>query len=236
MIIALVILWEQGYTDAKMTYADHGLAPFLPTCLARIEELKIMNNDNLSLDNVDMPRLKKAVREILFAIGENPDREGLLETPDRVARMYAELFAGMHEDPKQHVKSIFTEEGYDEIVLLKDIPFHSMCEHHLLPFMGHAHVAYIPKGKVLGLSKLARIVTSFARRPQMQERLTSQVADFIMNEVDARGVAVVMKASHTCMTVRGVKKAGATMVTSSMQGIFRKDARSRSEIMGLITM
>ena len=195
-----------------------------------------MKENDLSLNNVDMPRMRKAVREMLFAIGEDPDREGLLETPDRVARMYAELFAGLREDPKEHVKSIFTEKGYDEIVLLKDIPFHSMCEHHLMPFMGHAHVAYIPKGKVLGLSKLARIVTSFARRPQMQERLTYQVAEFIMNEVEARGVAVVMNASHTCMTIRGVKKAGASMVTSAMLGIFRQDARSRTEIMALITM
>jgi len=195
-----------------------------------------MNENDPVLNNVDMPRMKQAVREILFAIGENPDREGLLETPDRVARMYAELFAGMQQDPKKHVKSIFTEEGYDEIVLLKDIPFHSMCEHHLMPFMGHAHVAYIPEGKVLGLSKLARIVTNFACRPQMQERLTFQIAEFLMKEIQARGVAVVMKASHTCMTVRGVKKAGATMVTSAMLGIFRRDARSRTEIMGLITM
>jgi GTP cyclohydrolase I len=187
-------------------------------------------------NNIDMPRMKNAVREILLAIGEDPEREGLLETPDRVARMYAELFSGMREDPKTHVKSVFTEEGYDEIVLLKDIAFHSMCEHHLMPFMGHAHVAYIPQGKVLGLSKLARIVTNFARRPQMQERLTFQIAEFLMNEIQARGVAVVMKASHTCMTIRGIKKPGASMVTSAMLGIFRKDARSRSEIMGLITM
>ena len=195
-----------------------------------------MSTNEPILKNVDMARLKKGVREILCAIGEDPDREGLQETPDRVARMYTELFAGLQEDPKQHVQSVFTEESYDEIVLLKDIPFHSMCEHHLMPFMGHAHVAYIPKGQVIGLSKLARIVTSFARRPQMQERLTYQIAEFLMKDLNALGVAVVMKASHTCMTVRGVKKAGATMVTSAMLGCFRQDARSRTEIMGLITM
>ncbi len=186
--------------------------------------------------NVDTDRIEKAVREILLAVGENPDREGLRMTPKRVARMYAEMFEGLNSDPREHVLSIFTENQYDEIVLLKDIPFHSMCEHHLLPFMGHAHVAYIPRGKVLGLSKIARIVSCFARRPQMQERLTYEIAEFIMTEVGALGVGVVMKASHTCMTARGVKKAGSSMVTSAMLGSFRSDVRSRAELMSLIGM
>jgi GTP cyclohydrolase I len=194
-----------------------------------------MSESNIELPAVDQPRIEKAVREILLAVGEDPGREGLIKTPSRVARMYVEMFSGLREDPKIHTKSVFTEKKYDEIVLLKDIPFHSMCEHHLLPFTGFAHVAYMPSGKVLGLSKLARIVETFARRPQMQERLTTQVAEFIQDEVDARGVAVVIKASHTCMTIRGVKKSGATMVTSSMLGIFRSDARSRTEVMSLMT-
>ena len=195
-----------------------------------------MDQNTHESNKIDCPRIEKAVREILFAVGEDPDREGLAETPRRVARMYAELFSGLSEDPRKHVNKFFTEEKYDEIILLKDIPFHSMCEHHLLPFMGHAHVAYLPRGKVIGLSKLARIVTSFAQRPQMQERLTYQVAEFIMKEVDAQGVAVVMKASHTCMTVRGVKKAGSSMITSAMLGVFRSDVRSRNEVMSLIAL
>ena len=194
-----------------------------------------MSESNFEFPAVDLPRIEKAVREILLAVGEDPAREGLIKTPSRVARMYVEMFSGLREDPKIHTKSVFTEKKYDEIVLLKDIPFHSMCEHQLLPFTGFAHVAYMPSGKVLGLSKLARIVETFARRPQMQERLTTQVAEFIQDEVDARGVAVVIKASHTCMTIRGVKKSGATMVTSSMLGIFRSDARSRTEVMSLLT-
>ncbi|MCH9022248.1 MAG: GTP cyclohydrolase I FolE [Planctomycetes bacterium] len=195
-----------------------------------------MDQNTHESNKIDHPRIEKAVREILLAVGEDPDREGLADTPRRVARMYAELFSGLSEDPRKHVNKFFTEEKYDEIILLKDIPFHSMCEHHLLPFMGQAHVAYLPRGKVIGLSKLARIVTSFARRPQMQERLTYQVAEFIMKEVDAQGVAVVMKASHTCMTVRGVKKAGSSMITSAMLGVFRSDVRSRNEVMSLIAL
>ncbi len=182
---------------------------------------------------VDTQRIENAVREILFAIGEDPDREGLRETPNRVARMYKELFKGLSQDPRRHIEKVFTE-NYDEIVLLKDIPFHSVCEHHLMPFMGHAHVGYLPRGKVLGLSKIARIVEDFANRPQVQERLTTQIAEFIMNEVQARGVAVVMEATHTCMTIRGVKKPGSVMVTSAMLGVFRSDVRSRTEVMSLI--
>ncbi len=183
---------------------------------------------------VDAPRIEKAVREILLAIGEDPDREGLLQTPNRVARMYSELFAGLDDDPARHVEKVFSED-YDEIVLLKDIPFYSMCEHHMLPFMGKAHIGYLPRGKVIGLSKLARIVECFAKRPQVQERLTTQVAEFLMNKVEARGAAVVIEATHTCMTIRGVKKPGSTMVTSAMLGAFRSDARCRAEIMSLIS-
>ena len=183
--------------------------------------------------DIDLTRIENAVREILSAIGEDPDREGLAGTPQRVARMYKELFVGLNDDPRRHIQRVFTE-NYDEIVLLKDIPFYSMCEHHLLPFIGHAHLGYIPRGKVVGVSKLARIVKSFARRPQVQERLTTQIAEFLMNEIDAQGVAVVMEATHTCMTIRGVKKLGAVMVTSAMLGLFRKDARSRAEVMNLI--
>ncbi len=184
-------------------------------------------------DGVDIERIEKAVREILRAIGEDPEREGIKGTPNRVARMYAELFSGLKDDPRRHIQSAYAE-NYDEIVLLKDIPFYSMCEHHLLPFMGQAHVGYVPRGNVLGVSKLARIVANFARRPQVQERLTTEIAEFLMKEINARGVAVVIEATHTCMTIRGVKKPGSVMVTSAMLGLFRSDARSRSEVMSLI--
>ena len=182
---------------------------------------------------VDLPRIEKAVREILIAIGEDPEREGLLKTPSRVARAYAELMSGLREDPKEHLKTIFTEQ-YDEVVLLRNIEFQSMCEHHLLPFTGRAHVAYLPKGKVVGLSKLARLVDGFARRPQVQERLTTQVADAIMQELDPRGAACVIEATHTCMTIRGAKKPGATMVTSALRGIFKKNPATRGEVLSLM--
>ncbi len=183
--------------------------------------------------NVDIERIEKAVKEILLAVGEDVERDGLKKTPARVAKMYAELLAGMHEDLKHHISSVFSED-YDEIVLLRDIPFYSICEHHLMPFIGSAHVAYLPAGAVLGISKLARIVDCFARRLQVQERLTSQIADFIMKELKPRGVAVVLEASHSCMTIRGIKKPGSVMVTSALRGIFRKDPKSRSEIMSLM--
>ncbi len=183
--------------------------------------------------SVDTKRIEKAVKEILLAIGEDVGREGLKTTPVRVADMYRELLAGMKEDPKEHLKSVFTE-NYDEIVLLRDIPFYSICEHHLMPFIGSAHVAYLPNGAVLGVSKLARIVDCFARRLQVQERLTDQIADFIMTSLKPKGVAVVLEASHSCMTIRGIKKPGSMMVTSSLRGVFRKDPRSRSEVMSLI--
>ena len=182
---------------------------------------------------VDTERIKKAVAEILLAVGEDIGREGISETPERVARMYAELLSGMHEDPKQYIRRVFTE-NYDEIVLLRDIPFYSICEHHLMPFIGLAHVAYLPAGAVLGVSKLARIVDCFARRMQVQERLTDQIADFIMDGLKPRGVAVVLEASHSCMTIRGIKKAGSVMVTSSLRGIFKRDPKSRSEVMSLM--
>jgi len=182
---------------------------------------------------IDVDRIEKAVAEILAAVGEDTEREGLKGTPGRVARMYAELLGGIHEDPKKHLRSVFTEE-YNEIVLLRDIPFYSICEHHLLPFIGSAHVAYLPTGTVLGVSKLARIVDTFARRLQAQERLTYQIADFIMDHLKPRGAAVVLEASHSCMTIRGIKKPGSVMVTSALRGIFMKDPRSRNEVLSLM--
>jgi len=182
---------------------------------------------------VDIARIEKAAREILLAVGENIEREGLKGTPKRVAKMYAELLSGMREDPKEHLSSVFTE-NYDEIVLLRDIPFYSICEHHLMPFIGSAHVAYLPAGLVLGVSKLARIVDCFARRLQTQERLTYQIADFIMDSLKPKGVAVVLEASHSCMTIRGIKKPGSVMVTSALRGIFKRDPKSRNEVLGLM--
>jgi GTP cyclohydrolase I len=186
-----------------------------------------------SAKDVDLPRIERAVREILAAVGEDPDREGLLETPSRVARMYAEMFSGLHSDPRQHLKKVFTEK-YDEVVLVKDISFNSMCEHHLLPFHGKAHIGYIPNGKVLGLSKLARVVEEVSKRPQVQERLTETIADLMVEELDPKGVAVVVEASHSCMTIRGIRKPGSMAVTSAMRGIFRSHLSSRSEVMTLI--
>lgn len=185
------------------------------------------------IKKVDTERIEKAVREILLAVGEDLDREGLKRTPERIGRMYAELLGGMHENPKDHLRSVFTE-NYDEIVLLRDIPFYSICEHHLMPFIGTADVAYVPSGMVLGVSKLARIVDCFARRLQTQERLTYQIADFIMDSLHPRGVAVVLEASHSCMTIRGIKKPGSSMVTSALRGIFMKDPRTRSEVLSLM--
>jgi GTP cyclohydrolase I len=182
---------------------------------------------------VDVPRIEKAVREILFAIGEDPDREGLLKTPNRVARAYGELMAGLHTDPREHLKTVF-HERYQEVVLLRDIEFHSLCEHHLLPFTGRAHVAYVPDGKVVGLSKLARVVEGYARRPQVQERLTTEIADALMEELNPIGAACVIEAVHTCMTIRGVKKHGSTMVTSELRGIFKENPASRAEILSLM--
>ena len=182
---------------------------------------------------VDLPRIEKAVREILIAIGENPEREGLLRTPNRVARAYVELMAGLKIDPRIHLRTVF-HERYEEVVLLRDIEFHSLCEHHLLPFTGRAHVAYLPDGKVVGLSKLARVVEGYARRPQVQERLTTQIVEALMEELNPIGAACVIEAVHTCMTIRGVKKHGSTMVTSELRGIFKENPASRAEILSLM--
>ncbi len=182
---------------------------------------------------VDLERVATAVREILAAVGEDPDREGLRETPMRVARMYQEVFSGLRQDPAEHLRTAFTEE-YDELVVLRDITFHSTCEHHLMPFEGIAHVAYLPDGKIAGISKLARVVDAFAHRPQVQERLTNQIADILIEYLAAKGVAVVLKATHTCMTCRGVHKAGSLMVTSALRGRCKSDARTRSEVMTLL--
>jgi len=185
------------------------------------------------MKEVDLARIERAIGEILLAVGENPNREGLKDTPGRVARMYAELLEGMRHEPTEHLSSIFHEK-YDEIVLLRDIPFYSVCEHHLMPFIGTAHVAYLPDGQVLGVSKLARIVDAFARRLQVQERLTDQIADFLMLKLKPQGVSVVLEASHSCMTIRGIRKPGAVMVTSALRGIFKKDPRSRAEVLTLM--
>jgi GTP cyclohydrolase I len=182
---------------------------------------------------VDLPRIERAVREILSAVGEDPDREGLRETPARVARMYAELFRGLRSDPRVHLQKFFTEK-YDEMVLVRDIAFNSMCEHHMLPFIGKAHIGYIPNGKVVGLSKLARVVEEVSHRPQVQERMTEQIANLLVEELDVKGVAVVIEAAHTCMSIRGVRKPDSVCVTSSMKGVFRSNLSSRSEVMTLI--
>jgi GTP cyclohydrolase I len=189
-------------------------------------------SDN-SYPAVDQARIRAAVREILYAIGEDPDREGMRETPDRVARMYAELFSGLGQDPKELLRKTFTQK-YDEMVMVRDIGFESMCEHHLLPFFGKAHVAYLPHGKIVGLSKLARVVEVLARRPQVQERMTEELADLLMEELQARGVAVILEASHTCMTVRGIRKATSICTTSAMRGAFATKESTRSELMALV--
>ena len=182
---------------------------------------------------VDKTKIEKAVRDILKAIGEDPQREGLRDTPARVARMYAEIFSHGDQDPREALRATFKEDHH-EVVLVKDIPFYSMCEHHLMPFFGKAHVAYIPKGKIVGISKLARVVEAYARRPQVQERLTSQVADVINEMLRPNGVAVIIEAIHSCMTMRGVKKPGSSVITSAMRGDFRKRITTRTEIMSLI--
>ena len=187
-----------------------------------------------SRKNMDLEKIEKAVRMILEGIGEDPEREGLKETPVRVARMYAEVFSGLHRDISQDIK-VFTETGNDEMILIGDIPFYSMCEHHLLPFHGKAHVVYIPRdGKILGLSKVARIVDTLSRKPQLQERLTSEIADEIIKAVNAASVCVVIEAEHLCMTMRGIRKPGSKTVTSAMRGGCRTDARTRNEALALI--
>ena len=195
------------------------------------------NDESLPIEsrkNMDLPKIENAVRDILEAIGEDTSREGIQETPKRVARMYAEIFSGLHRDISKDIK-VFHEEGNDEMILIGDIPFYSMCEHHLLPFHGKAHVVYIPRdGKILGLSKVARIVDTLSRKPQLQERLTSEIADKITEAVDARSVCVIIEAEHLCMTMRGIRKPGSKTVTSAMRGGCRTDARTRNEALALI--
>ena len=187
-----------------------------------------------SRENMDLPAIEDAVRTILKAVGEDPEREGIKDTPQRVARMYAEIFSGLHRDINKDIK-VFSEPGNDEMILIGDIPFYSMCEHHLLPFHGKCHVVYIPKdGKILGLSKVARIVDTISRRPQIQERLTSQIADTVEQAVDAKAVCVVVEAEHLCMTMRGIRKPGSKTVTSAMRGGCRSDIRTRNEALALI--
>ncbi len=186
-----------------------------------------------SLSSVDTARIGAAVREILLAIGEDPDREGLARTPARVAAAYTELFAGLREDPRRHLAVTFDEQ-HRELVVLRDIPFASVCEHHLLPFTGHAHIGYVPRGRVVGLSKLARLVEGYARRPQVQERLTSEIADVLMEALQPDGCGVVIEATHTCMTIRGIQKPGATMVTSAIRGSFQRRPETRAEFFAIV--
>jgi len=196
-------------------------------------ELDGASEPHPSSEKVDLARIERAVKEILIAVGEDPNREGLRETPARVARMYAEMFSGLHDDARAHLQRFFTEQ-YDEMVLVRDISFNSMCEHHMLPFSGKAHIGYVPSGKVVGLSKLARVVEVVSRRPQVQERMTEQIANLLIEELNVKGVAVVIEAAHSCMTIRGVRKPSSVCVTSAMKGIFRSNLSSRSEVMTLI--
>lgn len=188
------------------------------------------------MHEVDYKKIEQAVTMILEAVGEDTEREGLVDTPKRVAKMYTEMFEGLHKDPRDYFKTVFNE-NHDEVVLVKDIGFHSMCEHHLVPFYGHAHIAYIPReGVVAGLSKLARTVETTARRPQLQERITSTIADTLVEMLDPIGVFVVIEAEHMCMTMRGIRKPGAKTVTTVSRGIYENDAVKRSEILSLIKM
>ena len=204
-------------------------------CCVRSNESHDVRRALLTESAVDLPAITGAVRTILRAVGEDPDRDGLIETPRRVAKMYAEMFSGLQQDPGRHLEVTF-EESYEEIVLVRDIPFTSMCEHHLLPFRGVAHVAYIPNGRVTGLSKLARVVEEVSRRPQVQERMTQTVADLIEDRLGSRAVGVIIKAEHSCMSIRGIRKTGSLTVTSTMRGAFRSDPATRAELMSLINM
>ena len=194
-----------------------------------------MSGDEGSDQVIDLARIEKAIREVLIAVGEDPDRDGLQATPGRVARMYGEIFAGLHDDPCRHLTTTF-EADHDEMVMVRDIPFHSMCEHHLVPFVGKAHVAYIPNddGHITGLSKLARVVEGFSKRPQVQERLTTQIADAIEEALRPKGVLVVIEAEHLCMSMRGVRKPGSITVTSAVRGLFRASEATRAEAMSFI--
>ncbi len=219
-------------TDADTALNVAGRTPSIAETAA--ETSLAETNGAVTSEPVDTDRIEKAVREILVAIGEDPDRDGLQKTPKRVARMYAEVFAGLQEDPEHHLQVQF-ETGHDEMVMVRDIPFYSMCEHHLMPFVGRAHVAYIPgeRGMITGLSKLARLVEAYARRPQVQERLTTQVADKLMEVLEPRGTLVVVEAEHQCMSMRGVQKPGSLTITSAVRGQFRNTA-TRAEAMHLI--
>ncbi len=194
-------------------------------------------NERLAYGPLDKDRVEAAVRELLLAIGEDPDREGLLGTPDRIARACEEIFGGMQEDPSKHLLRQFHEPGNEDMVIVKDIPFASMCEHHLLPFTGKAHVCYLPKdGRITGLSKIARCVDGYARRPQLQERLTQQIADALNTRLEPHGVLVVLQAEHTCMNMRGIRAAGSLTVTSAVRGWFATDLKAREEALRLLGM
>ncbi len=194
---------------------------------------RIVNDEGYA--GIDKPRIRAAVRELLAAIGEDPDREGLLDTPDRVARACEEIFGGTQEDPSVHLLRQFSEPGNENMVIVKDIPFSSMCEHHLLPFTGKAHICYLPRdGRITGLSKLARCVVGYAHRPQVQERLTQQIADAMERRLEPLGVLVVLEATHTCMTMRGIKSAGSQTVTSAVRGWFKTDLKAREEALRLL--
>lgn len=185
---------------------------------------------------MDKERIQAAVKELLLAVGEDPGREGLLETPQRVANMYEEIFSGLEDDPHKYLKIFHETQQHNELVVVRDIPLYSVCEHHLLPFIGKAHIAYIPQGgRIIGLSKFSRIVDCFARRPQVQERLTAQVADFLFEHLNPLGVAVLIEAEHLCMTMRGARAAGSKTQTSALRGTMRSDARTRAEVMALLT-
>ena len=186
-----------------------------------------------TIETVDQAGVRDAVRRIIEAIGEDPSREGLLDTPRRIAEMYEELFTGLHEDPREVLSTSF-QESHREMIILKNIPFYSLCEHHFLPFHGQAHVGYVPQGRIVGASKIARVVDILARRPQLQERLTGQVADAITEGLSPDGVAVVIEAEHLCMTMRGVQKPGTTLITSAIRGAFRRRAVTRSEFLALV--
>ncbi|MCT4632822.1 MAG: GTP cyclohydrolase I FolE [Firmicutes bacterium] len=186
---------------------------------------------------MDLLKIENAVKDILEAIGEDPDREGLVDTPKRIAKMFTEIYSGIEENPEDHLEVFFQEEEHSELVLVKDIPFYSMCEHHLVPFFGKAHVGYIPeKGKLTGLSKLARVVETISKRPQLQERLTSTIADVIEKKLAPKGIIVIVEAEHMCMTMRGIKKPGSKTITSAVRGIMKTDSRSRNEALSLIKM
>lgn len=193
-------------------------------------------NDGPPASPIDLEKIERAVRDILEAIGEDPERDGLVRTPTRIAHMYEEIFAGLHEDPSRHLTVTF-EADHDEMVMVRDIPVHSLCEHHLVPFAGRAHVAYIPgaDGRITGLSKIARLVDGFAKRPQVQERLTTQIADALVDVLDPAGALVMIEAEHFCMSMRGVKKPGSLTITSAVRGMFKSNAATRAEAMSLIT-